>query len=44
MFELIKKKMFIRSLTGIFNACSHTICLSWSVCMTQCTFIVLHPN
>ena len=45
MFGLIQK-MFIRLLTGIVSASNQTKCMSLSnqKCMTQPTFINLHPN
>ena len=45
MFKLTKK-MFIRLLTDLVNASSHTKCVSLSnqKCMTQPTPINLHPN
>ena len=45
MFGLIKK-LFIRILTGLFNASNHTECvlLSNHKCMTQPNLINLDPN
>ena len=45
MFGVIKK-MFMRLLISIFNACNHTKCVlvSNQKCMTQATLINLHPN
>ena len=45
MFGLIKK-IFIGLLTGLVNGSNHTkrISLSNQKCMTQPTFINLHPN
>ena len=45
MFGLIMK-IFIGLLTGLVNGSNHTKCISLSnqKCMTQPTFINLHPN
>ena len=45
MFGLIRK-IFMRLLINIFNACHHTKCVSLSnqKCVIQPTLINLHPN